>query len=59
MTVAHPGPPFRTLSIEQILTAKPGKSVTTIFGMLAMPATRRRSIEELNEAAAAGWAGEV
>ena len=39
--------------------AKPGKPVTSIFGMLAKPATRRRSIEELNEAAAAGWAGEV
>ena len=39
--------------------AKPGKLVMTIFGMLAKPATRRRSIEELNEAAAAGWAGEV
>jgi AbrB family looped-hinge helix DNA binding protein len=39
--------------------AKPGKSVTTIFGMLARPGTPRRSIEELNEAAAAGWAGEV
>ena len=39
--------------------AKPGKSVATIFGMLAKPGTPRRSIEELNEAAAAGWAGEV
>ena len=39
--------------------AKPGKSVTTIFGMLAKPGTPRHSIEELNEAAAAGWAGEV
>ncbi len=39
--------------------AKPGKPVTTIFGMLATSPTRRRSIEELNKAAAAGWAGEV
>ena len=39
--------------------AKPGKSVTAIFGMLAKPGTPRRSIEELNEAAAAGWAGEA
>ena len=39
--------------------AKPGKSVTTIFGMLEKPGTPRRSIEELNETAAAGWAGEV
>ena len=38
--------------------AKPGKPVTTIFGMLARPATPRRSIEELNEATAAAWAGE-
>ncbi len=39
--------------------ARPGKSVATIFGMLAKPGTPRRSIEELNEATAAGWAGEV
>ncbi len=39
--------------------AKPGKSVTTIFGMLAGTATPARSVEELNETAAAGWAGEV
>ncbi len=39
--------------------AKPGKPVATIFGMLARPGTRRRSIEELKEAAAAGWAGDV
>ena len=39
--------------------AKRGKSVTTVFGMLAKPGQPRRSIEDLNEAAAAGWAGEV
>ena len=39
--------------------AKHGKSVTTIFGMLAKPGQPRRSIEDLNEAAAAGWAGEM
>ena len=39
--------------------AKPGKSVTAIFGMLAKPGTPQRSIAELNEAAAAGWAGEA
>ena len=39
--------------------AKPRKSVATIFGMLAKPGTPRRSIEELNGAAAAGWAGEA
>ena len=39
--------------------AKHGKSVTTVFGMLAKPGQPRRSIKDLNEAAAAGWAGEV
>ena len=39
--------------------ARPGKPVTTLFGMLAKPGTPPRSIEELNEAVAAGWAGEV
>ena len=39
--------------------AKRGNSVTTVFGMLANPGQPRRSIEDLNEAAAAGWAGEV
>ncbi|MCY4600408.1 MAG: AbrB/MazE/SpoVT family DNA-binding domain-containing protein [Acidobacteria bacterium] len=39
--------------------AKHGKSVTTIFGMLAKPGQPPRSIEDLNEATAAGWAGEV
>ena len=38
--------------------AKHGRSVTAIFGMLARPETPTRSVEELNEAAAAGWAGE-
>lgn len=39
--------------------AKHGKSVTTIFGLLTRPATPTRSVDELNEAAAAGWAGEL
>lgn len=39
--------------------AKPGRSVATIFGMLARAGTSRRSIEDLDEAAAAGWAGEA
>lgn len=38
---------------------KHGKPVATIFGMLANPSTPPRSIEDLNETAAAGWAGEV
>ena len=38
--------------------AKPGKSVKSVFGMLARPGTPRRSIEELNENVAAAWAGE-
>ena len=39
--------------------AKRGKPVTAVFGMLAKPGQPRRSIEDLNETAAAGWAGEV
>ena len=39
--------------------AKRGKSVSTVFGMLAKPGQPPRSIEDLNEATAAGWAGEV
>ena len=39
--------------------AKRGKSVATIFGMLARPGKPPHSIDDLNEAAAAGWAGEV
>ena len=38
--------------------AKRGTPVSAVFGMLARPDTRARSIEELNEAAAAAWAGE-
>ena len=41
-----------------LLRAKPGKPISSVFGMLAEPGTRRRSVEELNEAATAGWAGE-
>ena len=40
------------------LQANRGRPVETIFGLLAGPGTAPRSIEELNEAAAAGWAGE-
>ena len=39
--------------------AKPGKPVATLFGMLVRPGTPRRSIDDLNEAAATGWAGAV
>ena len=38
--------------------ARRGRSVTTIFGLLAKPGPPTRSVEELNEAVAAGWAGE-
>ena len=41
------------------IRAKRRKSVTTILGMLAKPGQPPRSIEDLNEAAATGWAGEV
>ena len=37
------------------IRAKRGKSVTAVFGMLATPGQPPRSIEDLNEAAAAGW----
>ena len=40
------------------LRPKRGKSVATVFGMLARPGGPRLSVEEMNEAAAAGWAGE-
>ena len=40
------------------LRASPGRPIEEIFGLLAKPGTRPRSIEELNEATAAGWAGE-
>ena len=41
------------------LRASRGKPIETIFGLLAEPGTVPRSIEELNEATAAGWAGDV
>ena len=40
------------------LRPKRGTSVAAVFGMLAKPGTPRLSIEEMNEIAAAGWAGE-
>ena len=40
------------------LAAKRGAPVSAIFGMLAEPGARARSIEQLTEAAAAAWAGE-
>ena len=43
---------------QVLLRARPGKPISSIFGMLAKPGTRRHSVEELSEAAAAGWAGE-
>ena len=46
------------MSITLTVTAK-GQSVASVFGMLAQPGTRRRSIHELNEAAAGGWSGEA
>ena len=39
------------------LRSKRGASAASIFGMLVKPATPL-SIEEMNETAAAGWAGE-
>ena len=43
---------------QVLLRVKPRKPISSVFGMLEKPGTRRRSGEELNEAAAAGWAGE-
>ena len=56
--------PGDTLSVDLLndcrvqLRPKPGKSVSTIFGLLEQPSTERLSIEEIREASAAGWAGE-
>ena len=40
------------------LRSKRGTSAAAVFGMLVKPGTRPLSIEELNEIAASGWAGE-
>ena len=42
-----------------LVRAQRRKSVTTVFGMLAKPGPPRRSMEDLNRATAAGWAGEA
>ncbi len=39
-------------------SAKPGNPVSTIFGIMKRQADRAMTIEEINEAAAAGWSGE-
>ena len=41
------------------LRARRGRSVAAIFGLLAEPGTTPRSIEDLNEVAADGWAGKI
>lgn len=38
--------------------AKSGKPISDLFGMLKRPGQPTLSIEEINEAAASGWAGE-
>lgn len=38
--------------------AKPRKPISTIFGMMKRPGERAKTIDEISEAAAAGWAGE-
>ncbi len=56
--------PGDKLSVELLndrrieLRPKPGKPVSTIFGMLEQSNTKRLTIEEIGEAAASGWAGE-
>lgn len=57
--------PGDRLSVELLndhrieLRPKPGKPVSTIFGMLERSNTERLTIEEIGEAAASAWAGEV
>jgi AbrB family looped-hinge helix DNA binding protein len=38
--------------------ARPGSPVSSIFGLMKRRSERARTIEEINEATAAGWAGE-
>ncbi|MDE1150087.1 MAG: AbrB/MazE/SpoVT family DNA-binding domain-containing protein [Azospirillaceae bacterium] len=38
--------------------ARPGQPVSSIFDMLKRPGQPTLSVEEINEATAAGWAGE-
>ena len=40
------------------LRSKRGTSAAAVFGMLATPEAPHLTIEELNEVAASGWAGE-
>ena len=55
----HPG---EKLSVDLLadrriqLRPKQGKPVSTIFGLLERSNMRRLSIEDINEATAAGWA---
>lgn len=41
------------------LATRGKRPISAMYGMLAKPGTPRRSIGELREAAAAGWAGEA
>ena len=41
------------------LQSKRGTSAAAVFGMLAKPRTGPISIDEMNEIAASGWAGEA
>ena len=41
------------------LRAKSGKPISRLYGILHRPEQQPLSIEEINEAAAAGWAGEI
>ena len=40
------------------LRPKRGMPPSTVFGMLARPGSPRLSVDEMNELAASGWAGE-
>ena len=41
------------------LRSRRGTSAAAVFGMLARPGTPHLSVEELNEIAASGWAGDA
>ena len=38
--------------------ARPGKPISSIFGLLRDTTERPMTVEEINEASAAGWSGE-
>ncbi|MBL8470781.1 MAG: AbrB/MazE/SpoVT family DNA-binding domain-containing protein [Rhodocyclaceae bacterium] len=43
----------------ELRAARPGGTIDSFLGLLAGKTTKVASIEEMNEAAAAGWSGKV